>query len=368
MLRHKRVAKQYQQVPVSIILAVHNEEIHIKARIENLLQQDYPQELIELIVVSDGSSDRTVEIAQESGNERTKIFSLKEPRGKAAALTLGVANASHDIVVFTDARQRFAENVLAELTAVMSDASVGAASGELLFMKDEAGEKGEVGEGVGLYWQYEKFIRRMESAIDSVVGATGSIYAARKELVTPLPPHALLDDLLIPMRIVLQGSRVIFIRSAKAYDKVSARASDEFARKVRTLAGNFQSFVLEPALLNPLKNRIFLQFVSHKLMRLFVPYFCIAALVANFFLEGTFYKVLLAGQLLFYGTMLLGFTPLKRAGIGGAIRIAWTFGILNAAAVAGLWIFLIGREKKIWKVRETSDVSGGKRSSPGSES
>jgi cellulose synthase/poly-beta-1,6-N-acetylglucosamine synthase-like glycosyltransferase len=350
-------------VPLSIVLAVHNEENNIRARIENLLEQDYPQELVELIVVSDGSTDRTVEIAKEAGNERTKIFSIEEVEGKAAAITLGVANASNDIIVFADARQRFAENVLAELTAVFSDASIGAASGELLFMK---GEGGDVREGVGLYWRYEKFIRRMESAVDSVAGATGSIYAARKELVAPLPSHTLLDDLLIPMRIVLRGFRTVFIRSAKAYDTVSKRSFDEFSRKVRTLAGNFQAFVLEPSLLNPIKNRIFFQFISHKVMRLFVPYFCVTALVSNLFLDGLFYRTILTCQLLFYGLMLLGLTPVRSVRMGGVVRIAWTFGVLNAAAVAALVVFLRGKEKEVWKVQAASDASGETRSSPGS--
>lgn len=364
-LRRRRFEKRYQQVPVSIVLAVHNEEDNIRARIENLLHQDYPQELVELIVVSDGSTDRTVDVAEDAGNERTRILSLKDMQGKAAAVTLGIENASHDIVVFADARQRFAENALAELIAAFCDANIGAVSGELLFVK---GDGGDVREGVGLYWKYEKFIRRMESAVDSVVGATGSIYAVRRELAAPLPPHTLLDDLLIPMRVVLQGFRVVFIRSAKAYDKVSKKTSEEFARKVRTLAGNFQAFALEPSLLNPMKNRIFFQMLSHKVMRLFVPYFCVAALVSNIFLEGDFYRTFLICQLLFYGILLLGFTPLKRARMGGAIRVAWTFGVLNAAAVVGLCVFLLGKEKQVWKAPGPSDASGGTRSSPDSGS
>ncbi|MFH1754508.1 MAG: glycosyltransferase family 2 protein [Candidatus Latescibacterota bacterium] len=356
----KRIVARYQQVPVSVVLAVRNEEDHIKERIVNLLQQDYPPDLVELIVVSDGSTDRTVELAREAGNERVKIHCVKDAQGKAAAITLGVKQASHDIIVFADARQRFAANVLAELTAVFCDATVGAASGELVFMK---GEGGDVREGVSLYWRYEKFIRRMESGIDSVAGVTGSIYAARKELIIPLPSHTLLDDLLIPMHIVLRGFRVVFIRSAKAYDRVSATTSGEFTRKVRTLTGNFQAIALQPALLNPLKNRIFFQFVSHKVMRLLVPYFCLAALISNIVLSGPYFRAVLAAQLFFYGMMILGFTPLKRARAGGIIRIAWTFGVLNAAAVAGLFVFLLGKEKHVWKAQETSGVSGGPRSS-----
>ncbi|NIM18895.1 MAG: glycosyltransferase [Candidatus Latescibacteria bacterium] len=357
----KRVEKRYQPVPVSIVLAVRDEEDHIERRLENLFQQDYPPELIEVIIASDGSADRTVDIAREVGGDRVRIVETGRRMGKAAAINLGIENASNGIVVFADARQRFEENVLAELTSMFHDSSVGAVSGELLLVKEESGD---VSEGVGLYWEYEKLIRRKESAVDSVVGATGSIYAARKELIAPIPPYTLLDDFLIPMRIVLNGFRVIFVRSARAYDRVSKKASQEFARKVRTLSGNFQAFAIEPALLNPKKNRIFFQLVSHKVLRLVAPYFCVTALLSNLFLSGLFFGTTLVLQSLFYAAMLLGLTPLKRTRIGSPLRIAWTFGVLNAAAVAGLWVFLRRKEREIWRKTGANGLAGGRPSSP----
>lgn len=342
----RRVTKKYRRVPVSVVLAVRDEERHIETRIENLLAQDYPPEMVEVVVVSDGSTDRTVEIARSLNDDRVKIIETPGGGGKSAAVNVGVENATHDIVVFADARQRFGENAFAELTAMFEDRQVGAVSGELIIRK---GRESEVGEGVGLYWQYEKLIRRRESEVDSVVGATGSIYAIRRALYQPLPPNTLLDDFVVPMRIVLQGSRVVFVRSAKAYDWAAERGAHEFRRKVRTLAGNFQAFALEPALLNPARNRVFFQMVSHKITRLVAPYFLLAALVSNLFLRGDFFALTLWLQLLFYATVMLGFTPLVSARVGGVIRVAWTFAVLNAAAVAGLWVFLTGRDKRVWK-------------------
>jgi cellulose synthase/poly-beta-1,6-N-acetylglucosamine synthase-like glycosyltransferase len=339
-------AKSYDTYPLSVVLAVRDEEQRIAGRIENLLDQEYPPELIEIIVVSDGSVDRTAEIARNFEDERIKVIELDRPGGKAAAINAGVQAASNEIIVFADARQDFSRNAYAELVSMFHDEKVGAVSGELVFVE---GEGGEMREGVGLYWKYEKLIRRKESAADSVVGASGSIYAIRKSLFSPLPPYTILDDFLLPMRIVLKGYRVLFIRSAKAFDRVSPNASREFKRKVRTLAGNFQAVKLEPALLDPRRNRLFFQLVSHKLGRLFVPYFCLAALVADFQIAGAFYRFLLVLQILFYASALLKFTPLGRKSCGGVFRVAWTFIVLNAAAVGGLIVFATGREKAVWR-------------------
>ncbi len=200
-----------------------------------------------------------------------------------------------------------------------------------------------------MYWRYEKLIRRMESEADSVVGATGSIYAIRKALYTRLEEHTLLDDFLVPMRIVLQGFRVIFVRSAQAFDIASSSSSREFARKVRTLAGNFQAVEMERRLLNPLRNRLFFQFVSHKMMRLAVPYFCLVALVASAVAESPVFRLFFILQALFYVAGLLSLTPLGKSRFGSVFRVSWTFLVLNAAAVAGLWVFLTRRDRNIWK-------------------
>jgi biofilm PGA synthesis N-glycosyltransferase PgaC len=342
----KRVEKRYEALPVSVVLAAKNEEINIRTRIENFLSQDYPPELIEVVVVSDGSTDRTVELARQFDDERVKTIEIPEPVGKAGALNAGIAEASHDIVVFADARQRFGENVFAELVAMFGDDKVGAVSGELII---ESGIGSEVEEGVGMYWRYEKLIRRMESEVNSTVGATGSIYAIRKRLYVPLEENTLLDDFLVPMRIVLQGFRVIFVRSARAYDITSATTAQEFARKVRTLAGNFQAVAFEPRLLNPIRNRVFWQFLSHKLARLAVPYFCVLALLTSALSHTPALRALFLLQVVFYAAGLLNLTAVGKSKLGALTRISWTFIVLNAAAVMGLWVFVTGRHRTVWK-------------------
>lgn len=345
-LAPKPVRKDRAPVPVSIVLAVRDEEKHIEARLANFFEQDYPQELVEVIVVSDGSTDRTAELARAAGKGRAHVVELAEGGGKAQAVNAGVAHAANEIVVFADARQLFSRTALLELAAPFSDPSVGAVSGELVIASSEGSE---VGEGVGLYWSYEKFVRRKESEIDSVVGASGSIYAVRKSLFSPLPAGALLDDFLVPMRIVLEGYRVVFERAARAYDRAAERASQEFSRKVRTLAGNFQALSIEKSLMDPRRNRLFFQMVSHKLARLAVPYFLAAAFVSNLFLDAPVFRAILAAQVLFYISPLITVTPLAGTRAGALGRVAWTFIVLNAAAVAGLWVYASGGEKEVWR-------------------
>lgn len=346
-LRPRRIEKRYRQVPVSVVIAARNEESNISARIENLLAQEYPHALLEVVVVSDGSADRTAELARQFANRGVNVIECSSPVGKAAALNIGVASASHGIVVFADARQRFSSNAIAELVSVFHDETVGAVSGELILVAGE--DVGEVHEGVGLYWRYEKLIRRSESAVASVVGATGSIYAVRRRLYQPLEPNTLLDDFLVPMRIVLQGYRVVFIRAARAFDLSSQTAKREFARKVRTLAGNFQAVAMEPRLLSARANPVMFQFVSHKLMRLVVPYCCVAALLTSAFLPGPLYAAAFALQMMFYALGILNLTPLRNSPVATLFRISWTFIVLNAAAVMGLWVFLTGQERMVWR-------------------
>lgn len=352
LVHPRRVEKRYAPVPVTVVVAARDEEINIKARIENLLDQEYPEDMLEIIVVSDGSTDRTVEIARSF--ERVRVLESHVGVGKAGALNLGVAHASHEIIVFADARQRFDRNVVAELVSLLADEGVGAVSGELMIEPGIEDVARGVGEGVGMYWTYEKLIRRGESAVASVVGATGSIYAIRRELYTPLAPHTLLDDLVVPMRIVMAGRRVIFCRSARAYDLTSASAGHEFTRKVRTLAGNFQAVALEPRLLNPAANPVFFQFVSHKLLRLVVPYCCVGALVSSALVPGPVFAWLFWLQVAFYAAGLMSLTPLSRRGPGRVLRLSWTFVLLNAAAVAALWVFATGRDRVVWKRTRTT--------------
>ena len=292
---------------VSVVIAARNEAHRLPARIRNLLEQDYPRPL-EIIVVSDGSTDGTA-AAVAPFSDRIRLIEL--PRGgKPRALNAGVAAAHGDIVVFADARQRFAPNAIAALTSNFDDPVVGGVTGELVLdcEADRSLDDSNVAEGVGLYWRHEKWLRRRESRVWSTLGATGAIYAIRRSMWHPIPPETLLDDVLAPMRIVLAGKRVVFDDQARAYDKAAASGADESRRKTRTLAGNYQIIALEPRLLIPFINPIWVQYVSHKIGRLIVPWCLATALIVNVPLafQSWLYRLALMVQLCFYGLAFVG--------------------------------------------------------------
>lgn len=303
--RHDRATTPAPLPAVSIVVAARNEGRRLTGRLNNLLALDYPKDRREIIVVSDGSEDDTEQVLSRYAGEVRPILLSKS--GKAVALNAGVAAARYEIVVFADARQRFEVDALRRLVEPFANPLIGGVSGELMIDADQApGERADdgsaVSEGVGLYWRYEKWIRQRESDIWSTLGVTGAIWALRRKAWRPLPANTVLDDVLTPMRVVLDGPRVVFEPRARAYDRSSPDAATEHRRKVRTLAGNYQLLRLEPRLLVPGVNPVWLQFVSHKLGRLVVPYALAALLVASAALAPTsgIYGTALALQVLFY--------------------------------------------------------------------
>lgn len=297
---------------VSVIVAARNEGRRLPARIDNLFAQDYPAHLVQIIVVSDGSEDDTTGRLAPYGR-RVRLIE-QPPLGKASALNRGAAAATGEVLVFADARQRFQADALRHLVTPLLDERVGAVSGELVLDAEVSDAEGpasasSAAEGVGLYWRYEKWLRRHESEVGSTLGVTGAIWAVRRRLWQPLPPETLLDDVLAPMRVVLAGHRVVFAPDARAFDAVSADVGAEQRRKVRTLAGNYQLLVLEPRLLLPVVNPVWLPFVSHKLGRLLVPYALVALLISS---------AALASQHIFYGLALVGQTAFYVLALHGA--------------------------------------------------
>ena len=287
---------------VSVIIAARDEGQRLPARIDNILASDYPRDRLQIIVASDGSLDDTAEELAPYANQITLL--LLPPAGKAGALNAGVRAASHALLVFADARQRFAPDAIRRLVSHFDDRAIGAVSGEL--MLDPGGST--IGDGVGAYWTYEKWLRRREAIVGSTLGVTGAIYAMRRALWRPLPADTILDDVMAPMRVVLAGYRVTFDDQARAYDEAAHDASAELRRKSRTLAGNYQLLAREPRLLVPLVNPVWLQFVSHKVGRLMVPYALVAMLASNVWLASwsMFYALALTAQLGFYGLAAYG--------------------------------------------------------------
>ena len=287
---------------VSILIAVHNERDTIEAKLQKCLQLDYPAEKLQIVVALDAPTDGTDAIVAAFESAMISVVKLVQHKGKAGALNHAVVAARGDILVFADARQSFDRTALRELVANFHDPEVGCASGELILLDDEGREASD---GMGIYWRYEKWMRAQESEIHSMLGATGAIYAIRRELYKPMLPDTILDDMAVPMNIVLGGKRAVFDGAAHAYDRVSASPEIEYGRKVRTLMGNFQLLARMPALLSPFHNPVWLQFMSHKVARLLVPYALVILFVANMFAHGA-YVWLFAAQCAWYFLAGLG--------------------------------------------------------------
>jgi cellulose synthase/poly-beta-1,6-N-acetylglucosamine synthase-like glycosyltransferase len=340
---------------VSVVIVAYNEAARIREKLKNLLALDYPSDRLEIVLASDGSTDGTAERARRCRNAGVTVVAFEARRGKSAVLNDLIPKARGEIVVLADARQRFEAGALRALVAGFADPDVGAVSGELILTD---GPGSAVGEGVGFYWRYEKFIRRNESRIDSTVGVTGAIYAIRRVLFEPLPEDTLLDDVLIPMRIARRGYRVTFEPGARAYDQASATAGMEFERKVRTLAGNFQLFARERWLLNPFANRLWVQTISHKGCRLLSPFCLAAAFGANLFLlDPPFYRWVLGAQAVFYAAAIGGYLLRDTVKNVFFLTVPYAFCLLNCAAVVGFLRFVNGRQQVTWERKAGRETS-----------
>ncbi len=329
--------------PLTVIVAAYNEAARIEARVRDILEQEYPPENLHVVVVDDGSSDDTA-TAADIGDSRVRVIRCTENAGKAAALNAGVSAAATALVVFTDARQRFAPGALRMLVEPFADSEVGAVSGELVIESDAPGRAADI----GLYWRIETRLRESEARLGWLHGVSGAIHAMRCELIPSLPSGLILDDMYLPIATLLAGKWVWMTRDAIASDSASVDESEEFRRKLRTLAGNWQLIWTLPRLLNPFTNPVWFAFVSHKLLRLLAPWALIAALVASACAMRPFYAVLFLLQILAYAVAALAiFRPqaAKHIPLAGT---AGTFVMLNAAALWSLPACLL-HPRRLWK-------------------
>ena len=340
-LRPRKVHKAAILPSVSVVITAHNGADYFSRKITNLLEEvDYPPDKLEVVLVSDGSTDGTLEQAQCVSDPRFRLFALPARSGKPTALNLGVKEARGEIVIFNDMRQTMAPSAVRELVANFNDPAVGQVTGEMTLLDENNAFRPQY----GIYYRYEHWIRLKESSINSMIGSAGAFSAIRRSLFKPLPPEIILDDVYTPMQIAIQGYRTVFDSSALAYDPHDSRP--EFHRKQRTLTGNYQILFLLPAILTP-RNPLLLFYVCHKVLRLIVPFFMLAALGANLFLHSAFYLATLAAQVLFYLIALASPRLRDLPAIGPFAASGSTFVLANCAAVMGLFFFL-RRKRDLW--------------------
>jgi cellulose synthase/poly-beta-1,6-N-acetylglucosamine synthase-like glycosyltransferase len=342
LVRHRPLARELTEPKVSVVIATREDPKEIWRRVEDCLRTSYPRERLEVVVALDYQSYRDIPVGINS-LEPVRCVVGDAPGGKAAALNAGVRAAKGEVLVFTDTRQRFAPDAIGQLVAGLTDERVGAVSGSLQILSGEGRHRPLT----DLYWLFERRLRRDEATIHSCVGTTGAIYAMRKASWVPLRPGLILDDLHTPMRLVLNGYRVSFMDKAHAYEILRPTALEEYRRKVRTLTGVVQLCRWMPAVLLPGRNRIWLQFVFHKLLRLLTPYctlgilvWAIGALAARVS-SGVLYGVVV-GAAVAVGLVLTAGRASRPVG-GGVLDSILQGALLQAATVVGTVNGLIGR-------------------------
>jgi len=336
----KRLQAPYD-ASVSIVMSVSNGESMLPLQMQRLIAHA-PHLVREIVVVSDASQDRTAEILRQQTEPRCKTIILEEHLGKAGALNLAVAAATGEILLFVDVRPQLQDDALEKLLLNFADPVVGCVTGELSLRTD--GHDGAASAVSGLYWRYEQWIRQCEAAFDSPLGVYGGFYAMRRSLFTPFPEGLVLDDMFQPLAMTRQGYRSVIDTEAHVVDMWPSEMKGEFRRKVRTLAGNFQLIAVAPWLITP-KNRLLIQLISHKLLRLVAPYcFLITLVVATILgLHQTDWFVVALMQWAFWAIAVAGLV-MKLPIIHRLSGAAGGFLALNVAAVVGLYTFLFSSE------------------------
>jgi len=336
---------------VSVLISAYCEERDLPAKLASLASVDYPISQVEILIADDGSSDGTAAVVAEAAARDPRIRLLPATRnlGKPAQLNRLAEAATGEVLIFTDARQPLEPDALREVVAPLADPRVGGVSGAVAY-RTPAGEAVPI----GAYWKYESALRRWEGMVHSCCGAAGPLMALRRELWQPLPPQIVLDDMLTPLRLVMSGRRFVYAERAVAVETYAMNRRHEYQRRVRTLAGNYQLLRLEPALLLPWRNPIWWQFVSHKVLRLTMPW-CLLAMLAGSLLglgQQPFFAWALGVQGLFYLYALIGALTAGHPKAPKGSSAAYSLVLLAAASLAGLVRDLRGGSRGSWGAAE----------------
>ena len=332
---------------VSIIIAAYNEEKVIGRKVENTLQLNYPPELMQVIVVSDGSDDRTSAIVDAFDDERVLGLHQPERQGKSAALNRAAGHATGEIVVLSDANNDYAADAIRELVRHFRLPSTGAVTGAKCIVGSEDRESAT---GDGLFWRYETIIKKAQSRLGSITAADGEMIAIRRELLRPIDPRNINDDAAITLDVVKQGCRVLYESRAISMEEASIDLVDDFYVKVRMTAGGYQTLANEFWLMFPPRSWFALSFISHKVLRWLVPIFLILILLGNLFLlERPEYQVFLVLQALFYLFAVIGWTQRHSSRAPKLFYVPMYFCFMNLALLVGLFSWLTRKQGVNWR-------------------
>jgi cellulose synthase/poly-beta-1,6-N-acetylglucosamine synthase-like glycosyltransferase len=329
---------------VSLVVAAHDEAACIEEKLRNSLALDYPPDMLEVLIGSDGSTDGTDALIQACADPRVRL-SAATRAGKTSVLNRCIPAARGELVLLSDANTRIEPGALKALVRHFADPEVGAVCGRLQLYNPTKAEYEE-----SAYWKYESWLKALEGTQGAVVGANGGLYAIRRDLFTPLPPSTIVDDFVIAVRLLDQGYRVLYEPEALAAEETTEDYGREFGRRARIAAGNFQSLGLVPGLLSPLRGFPAFAFWSHKVLRWCAPALMLLALVANAaLLDRPFYRFTLAAQIGFYALAMLGSLAVGPSLLRRVAGVAYYFVTMNLAIVVGFWRFLRSSQAAAWE-------------------
>lgn len=355
-VRGKGIRKQEIYPFVSVIIAAHNEQEGIERKLLNTLQLDYPKDKYEVIVASDASEDRTNEIVGRFREKGVRLVTFSEHHGKTFVQNEAVRQAAGEILVFSDATTVYEPDLLKRLVRNFADPAVGGVGGELMYVNKQ---RTSVGEGNGLYWEYEKFLKQHESAITSLIGVSGCCYAVRKELYEPID-HDLMSDFVVAQMIYKKGKRVVYEPQALSYEETSVTSKDEFRMRVRVCVRTLYGLWRMRGVLNPFRYGFFaFQLISHKIARYAVPVFMILLMLSNALLYALtlslFYGATLLFLLLFFVCAFVGLLSRRKKHLL-IFYVPFYFCITNGALLVGIVYFLQGKNLVTWKpLREKAE-------------
>ncbi|MFN2501409.1 MAG: glycosyltransferase family 2 protein [Pyrinomonadaceae bacterium] len=341
------------QPSVTVLITAFNEEAAIRAKLHNTLKIDYPTDKLEIMVASDGSTDKTDSIVREFADRGVRLFRQEGRLGKTATQNNAVKHASGEIILFSDATTSYHPNVFHALLPSFADEQVGCVAGRLVYL-DEKGTS--VGHGARRYWSYETFLKSAESRACSLIGASGCLYAVRKSAYEPMYPEAC-SDFLICTNIYRKGLRSVFEPDAICFEETNRLASEEMRMRIRVITQTFTDLWRNREMLNPFKSGLFaLQLISHKLLRYTVPLVLLLLLVSSIALarSSTFYILVLGLQMSFYFMALAGWIVDRAGHRLSVFAMPLYFVLANLASLLGFYKFLKGETYTRWDpIRES---------------
>lgn len=336
------------QPTVTVLITAYNEEASIREKIENTLSLTYPKHLVEILVASDASTDRTDEIVLAYADKGVRLVRVEGRLGKTAVQNDAVEAAKGEIILFSDATTHYETDVLQKVLPLFAADNVGCVAGRLIYRNDD--ETG-VGDGATSYWGYETFIKSAESRACSMIGASGCLYAVRKTAYVPMYPEAC-SDFLICTALYRQGLRTVFAPEAVCYEKVNRDSEKELKMRVRVIAQTFTDLWRNRDMMDPLKSGFYaIQLISHKLLRYAVPLLLAVMLISSLLLAASsrMFLVFFTLQVVFYVLATFGWI-VERAGLRSRLlSMPQYFLLANVAAVIAFYKFLRGEKYASWE-------------------